>query len=370
MGTRESILLAVIVAAFCAPAIGIDDKAAPAKAAPVKAQPAKPVKQITEKLAAEKGPKVSDQRLKEIFAGKAPTTIAELRAMETRQRELVDKVIKYTVGLRVGPAHGSGVVISKDGYILTAAHVAMQPGAQVIITFPDGKRARGRSLGTNKRNDAGMIKINETKDENGEVIEWPHAEMGLASSLKRGQWCFAAGHPGGFDPKRNLVVRVGRILGINKSVLISDCSLIGGDSGGPLFDMDGDVIGIHSRIGQSLTANLHVPINAFADDWDKLASAESWGGSQRPAAKPSIGVQVGTADDSALIRGVTAGGPADKAGVKPNDIVTHIDDQPISDSNDLINTIGKRKIGDTVKIKVKRDGMEVVLDLKIGGRRR
>jgi S1-C subfamily serine protease len=353
MGMRKRLLLAAIVGVCCVPAIRADEKTKPA-----------------EEQSAKKS-KVPEARLKEIFAGKAPTSIDELRAMETRQRELVDKVIEYTVGLRVGPAHGSGVVISKDGFVLTAAHVAMQPGAHVIITFPNGKRARGRSLGTNKRNDAGMIKINETKDAEGNLVEWPHAEMGLASSVKRGQWCFAAGHPGGFNPKRNLVVRVGRILGLNKNVLISDCSLIGGDSGGPLFDMAGAVIGIHSRIGQSLTANLHVPINAFADDWDKLAAAESWGSrlGGGPAQKPSIGVQVGLADDSALIRGVTAGGPADKAGIKPNDIVTHINDQPISDPSDLIATIGKHKVGGKVKIKVQRDGKEVVIDLVIGHRR-
>lgn len=327
------------------------------KAATEKSAPADPTGQI------------DDERLQAIFAGGIPKSIDELRAMEARQEELAEKVIEFTVGLRVGPAHGSGVIISKDGYILTAAHVAMQTNAPVIITFPDGRRARGRSLGMNRGNDAGMVKIDETLDDDGNVVEWPHAEMGLASDLKRGQWCFAAGHPGGFDPKRNLVVRVGRVLGVSKDVLISDCPLIGGDSGGPLFDMNGNVIGIHSRIGQSLTSNLHVPVNAFADDWDRLANSESWGGNRMRQARPTIGVTVNIDDDFALIREVTAGGPADRAGIQAMDRITHFDGEPVVDSNDLVAAIRERRPGQVVKVRVLRGEMELEMDLRIGKKR-
>jgi hypothetical protein len=88
----------------------------------------------------------------------------------------------------------------------------------------------------------------------------------------------AIGHPGGFRPNRQPVLRVGRVLQSTQFVIRSDAAVVGGDSGGPLFDMNGRVVGIHSRIGGSMTDNFHVPVKTYRDTWDRLAKGESWGG--------------------------------------------------------------------------------------------
>src|SRR5205807_4246056 len=106
-------------------------------------------------------------------------------------------------------------------------------------------------------------------------------------------WCVVTGHPGGFRPGRSPVVRVGRILELNltspRAYLRTDCTLVGGDSGGPLFDMHGRVIGIHSRIGGSITANLHVPVDTYRETWDRLVKGERWGGGIGRPVRPTQG---------------------------------------------------------------------------------
>ena len=88
-----------------------------------------------------------------------------------------------------------------------------------------------------------------------------------------GDWVLALGHPGGFDARRSLVVRLGRILRMDASALQTDCTISQGDSGGPLFDMHGRVIGIHSAISISMAENYHVPVTAFYNGWDLLTKA-------------------------------------------------------------------------------------------------
>ena len=108
--------------------------------------------------------------------------------------------------------------------------------------------------------------------------KYPALEMGNSADLKVGQWVIAIGHPGGFRENRTPVVRVGRILFVSSFVIRTDCTLVGGDSGGPLFDMQGRVIGIHSRIGGlAISENMHVPVDTFREEWARLAAGESYG---------------------------------------------------------------------------------------------
>src|SRR5690606_1520398 len=118
--------------------------------------------------------------------------------------------------------------------------------------------------------DSGLMEITDQGD-------FPAVEMGDSSKLKRGQWVLALGHPGGFESGRRPVLRLGRILDVEDDAIRTDCTLVGGDSGGPLFDMQGRVIAIHSRIGGPLTANIHVPVNVYKENWDRLAAGEAWG---------------------------------------------------------------------------------------------
>ena len=202
----------------------------------------------------------------------SPTDVAKLRALELRVEKMLDKAKAATVGVRMGAAQGSGVIVTEDGYVLTAGHVSAKPGVDCVLVMPNGKLLKAKTLGRNGSIDSGMIKI---VDEG----KYPFAEMGKSGSLKKGQWVVAIGHPGGFRSNRTPVVRLGRIIYADPSLIRTDCTLVGGDSGGPLFDLDGKVIGIHSRIGGgSITENVHVPIDTFRLTWDRLASSQNWGG--------------------------------------------------------------------------------------------
>ncbi len=117
--------------------------------------------------------------------------------------------------------------------------------------------------------DAGLMKIADKGP-------WPHVEMGHSAELRPGVWCLALGHPLGYEKDRPPVVRVGRILRVGPTLVQSDCPLVGGDSGGPLFDLQGRVIAIHSRIGGPTDINLHVPVDVFHENWERLTKGEAW----------------------------------------------------------------------------------------------
>ena len=295
-----------------------------------------------------------------IFNGKAPQNIAELRAMETHVQELSSRVIPATVGVRVGQAQGSGVVIDDEGHVLTAAHVCGAPDREVVFLFPDGKRAKGTTLGVNRGIDAGLMKITDEGD-------FPHVEMGSWDDVKNGQWVLATGHPGGYDKNRGAVVRLGRVLSKRNGALGTDCTLVGGDSGGPLFDMDGKVVGIHSRIGGSLTSNIHVPIYTFDETWDRLVAAEDWGGAFGRGG-PFIGV-VGEPDsDVAKIVEVQNESPAAEAGILVDDVIVEFAGKKVTNFQTLASAVRTKKPGDKVKVKVTRGEETVELELTIGKR--
>ena len=202
---------------------------------------------------------------------------SDLVVLEERVQAAVEKALAATVSVQVGRgnaggyAFGSGVLISADGYVLTAAHVSSRPDQHVKFRFADGSTADGITLGLHKDLDMGLMKITD------QGKTWPHLRRARSSHVQAGDWVIATGHPGGFDKVSSALVRLGRVLKTTKKVILTDCTLVGGDSGGPLVDIDGNVIGVHSRIGADLTTNLHVPIDRFAEGWDRLVQKEVWG---------------------------------------------------------------------------------------------
>ncbi len=273
--------------------------------------------------------------------GTVPTSLDQLRAMEDRVAEIFEDVKSATVNIQMEGTQGSGVVVSRDGYILTAAHVITGPHRKVTITFPDGSTAFAKTFGVNPGVDSGMLKIIGKK-------KWPYVDLGESESLTNGQWVVAIGHPGGVDMKRGLVVRVGRIIYKSGRILRTDCTLVGGDSGGPLFDMEGNLIGIHSRIGNSLNDNIHVPADAFSDEWDQLARGEIIG---RPS-KPFIGIKV--VDESNLVDSVNPGSPADEAGIRIGDTIIKINEKKVTKKSEMGTAFRKLKPGDEITITIKR----------------
>jgi serine protease Do len=291
-----------------------------------------------------------------LFEGRSPATIEQLRLMQEHFAELAETVKPAVVNIAIGGAQGSGVVVTSDGYILTAAHVIGRPGQQATVTFPDGTNVQATTLGIETRMDSGMLKIKED-----EGSDWPYLEIGLSNDLDEGHWVMAIGHPGGIDKKRGLVVRVGRIVYQNTNVLRTDCTLVGGDSGGPLVNMNGEVIGIHSRIGSQLWNNLHVPIDTYSDNWDRLAEGIIIDG------RASLGFNVvGTTNE---VDAVTDFGSAQKAGLKKGDIITRIGSTRVEDREDISNAMRRLKPFMKTKIVIERDGKEQTLDVTVGARR-
>ncbi len=195
-------------------------------------------------------------------------------------QEMLPKLEQATVCLQAGGGSGSGVIVSKDGLVLTAAHV-VGDNKQMTVRFSDGRSATGRVLGVYRPADAGMLQIVEKGP-------YPFVDVAPAKSLKSGQSIIALGHPSGFDLQRGIPLRVGHVGSLNGDFFASDCALNGGDSGGPSFNLQGQVVGIHSNISGSLAINNDVAMEPFYKFWDAMLSGKRIGGKFDPnvLAKP------------------------------------------------------------------------------------
>jgi serine protease Do len=294
--------------------------------------------------------------LPEALTLESPRNVDDLRAIQQHVRDVVEKVQGAVVGVMAGGGTGSGVIISEDGYVLTAGHVSAQPGRRVSLILPDGKRVRGRTLGRNWNVDGGLIKI-EDRDED---RKWPHVDVGELSSLKAGYWCIALGHPGGFQMGRPPVVRLGRILEMNERSITTDCTLVGGDSGGPLFDLSGRVIGIHSRISAPTSINVHVPIDSYLDTWNRLAASEDFGGA------PFLGVTAMNHEKGAKILTVEDGAVASRVDLRKDDVITKFDDKTFDGFQGLVRLIREHEPGDEVVLELLREDRPMSLKIKLG----
>lgn len=285
------------------------------------------------------------ERLARLLEGASPATVDDLKLMQEQVQQLSEKLIACTVGVQVGNAWGSGVIISKDGYVLTAAHVAGQPGREVRFMLSDGRVVNGKSLGLYRTLDAGLMKITDDG-------EYASAEMGASDAIKEGFWCLATGHPGGYQDDRKPVLRLGRVLVMRPDAITTDCTLVGGDSGGPLFDLQGNVIGINSRIGPKITSNMHVPVNTYRDNWDRMVKAEAWGHLDGHA--PFIGLRGEEDESQAKIASVVPNSPAERAGIKAGDVILNFNGRQVADFLSFKEFIGEHQPGDKVMVQVRR----------------
>jgi serine protease Do len=289
-------------------------------------------------------------------------SLAELRDVQQRVQAGLDRSIAATVAVQSPFGVGSGVVVNADGLILTAAHVFSKPGKEVDVIFSDGSTVKATTLGLHEQSDAGLIQIEQSADQ-----EWPFVEMD-SGPLDEGDWCFALGHPGGVDEQRGIVLRVGRVLENRRYKVKSDCELLSGDSGGPLFNLAGKVIGIHSFIGGEFSDNYHVSMEPFRSHWAAMLdrklitrSGHGQGG--------FLGVGSSSHPDGVIIRKVLEGTAARRAGIQVGDIVTTVDGQPVREYGTFNDILKQKAPGEKVDFTVLRQEETVKLTVQLGERK-
>lgn len=289
----------------------------------------------------------------------------QLRALQNKVQDVSEKGLHATVSLfsEASESSGSGVIISKNGLILTAGHV-VEGLEEVTVVFSDGKQARGKVLGSNLSKDSAMVKL-------AEETEWPFVELGDSRGVEVGDFVLSLGHAGGFDALRTPPVRFGRVVALNPLGFIgSDCALIGGDSGGPLFNLKGEVIAIHSSIGANLSANNHTGVQNFRTDWERLINGETWGRlTMNPLMNPDrpvIGFNVaGAVEEGVRLGEVYPDSPADVAGMRRDDIVVSIDGQPVKSLRGLQGILSEYEPGNEVELTFNREGQSKTCMVKL-----
>ncbi|MEJ6719690.1 MAG: S1-C subfamily serine protease [Akkermansiaceae bacterium] len=197
------------------------------------------------------------------------------RELDRTVRRLTPDLVEATLAIMLNGGSGSGVIVTPDGLVITAAHVTSEPGKQMKVLLADGRELPATSLGVDHETDGALLKINAPGP-------FPFRPYVKTKNYKIGDWAIATGHPGGPVVGRPSPVRLGRITeagtksGFSDSIT-STAMVISGDSGGPLFNLKGEVIGINSNISGSWRVNKHVPLPAIIARWDALMNSESFG---------------------------------------------------------------------------------------------
>jgi serine protease Do len=267
---------------------------------------------------------------------------------------------------------GSGFLISPDGYILTNAHVVAGAGeGDVTVKLTDKREFSAKLVGADPRTDVAVLKI-DGKD-------LPAVRIGSPDRVEVGEWVAAIGSPFGFENtiSAGIISAKGRALPSETYVpfLQSDVALNPGNSGGPLFNLDGEVIGINSQIysrtGGYMGLSFAIPIDIAMDVAGQLRESGK-------VTRGRLGVQIQslTQDlaksfgmarpDGALVSAVEKDSPAQRAGVEPGDVIVEYNGKPVIDSTDLPVLVGKTKPGTPAEVKVWRNGQEKTFTLKVG----
>ncbi|MDB5890587.1 MAG: DegQ family serine endoprotease [Polaromonas sp.] len=265
---------------------------------------------------------------------------------------------------------GSGFIVSSDGIILTNAHV-VRDAKEVTVKLTDRREFRAKVLGADPKTDVAVLRI-EAKD-------LPVVSIGNTGDLRAGDWVLAIGSPFGFENTvtAGVVSAKGRSLPDDSAVpfIQTDVAVNPGNSGGPLFNARGEVVGINSQIysrsGGYQGVSFAIPIDLAYKIKDQIVATGK-------VEHARLGVSVQEVNqafansfkldkpEGALVSSIEKGSPADKAGLQAGDVIRQVNDQTIVSSGDLPAVIGMAKPGDTVKLDVWRQGAAEQLTAKLG----
>jgi serine protease Do len=263
---------------------------------------------------------------------------------------------------------GSGFIISPDGYVMTNHHV-VDGADEITVTLPDKREFKGHLVGSDQRSDVALVKIDGTG--------LPSSKIGDPSKLRVGEWVIAIGSPFGLQNTvtAGIVSALARETGELLPFIQTDAAVNPGNSGGPLINMHGEVIGINSQIfttsGSYAGISFAIPIDEAMRISDQLRT-------QGRVVRGRIGVLIGEVSRDvaeaiglpkaagALVSSVEGDGPADKAGVKPGDVIIKYNGRPVESSNDLRRLVAWTKPGTKVTATVWRNGAPRDLQITVG----
>ena len=264
---------------------------------------------------------------------------------------------------------GSGFIVSSDGIVLTNAHVVAD-ATEISVKLTDRREFTARVLGVDKRTDIAVLKIDAT--------DLPAVDIGQPDKLKVGEWVAAIGSPFGFENTitSGIVSAKARALPDENYVpfIQTDVAVNPGNSGGPLFNMDGEVVGVNSQIfsrtGGYMGLSFASPIDVAMKVKDDLVQ-------NGKVTRGRIGVQIQDVNQAlansfglpkpqgALVTSVEPGSPAEKAKLRSGDVVLGVNGKQISQLSDLSGAISATKPGDNARLQVWRDGKSLDIDVKV-----
>ena len=270
---------------------------------------------------------------------------------------------------------GSGVIVSPDGYILTNNHV-IDAADEIEVVLADGRKAPARIVGTDPETDLALIRI--------DVKSLPVIVLGNADEVRVGDVVLAIGNPFGVGQTvtMGIVSAVGRNnLHINQfeDFIQTDAAINFGNSGGALVDTNGNLLGINSAIysqtGGSVGIGFAIPVTTAKSVMESIiktgAVVRGWIGIETQDITPELAESFGLEQQSgAIIAGVVRNGPADRAGLRPGDILLTVDGKKVGNTNDMLNLIAKLPPGGNATMKLVRKNREASVNVTVGKRPR
>jgi serine protease DegQ len=268
---------------------------------------------------------------------------------------------------------GSGVIVNARGYILTNHHV-VEAADEIEVALSNGKKLRAKIIGTDQETDLAVLQV--------DAAELPAITFGEADKLKVGDVVLAIGNPFGVGQTvtMGIVSALGRSgLQINtyENFIQTDAAINPGNSGGALTDASGNLIGIntaiYSRSGGSMGIGFAIPVSTAKQVMEQIiasgAVTRGWIGVEAQEITSELAESFRLPSTAgALIAGVLKGAPADRAGLRPGDILTAIDTKPVGSPTDMLNIVAGLAPGKTVNIRIRRDQKDVDIPVEVGKR--